>query len=78
MSVPAMLVWLSPLLLLIGLLGVTFVIGVVRARPEDIPAVLKEGGTTLCRLAARLPFPRGASTSENQISGSTPTSGDAP
>ncbi|MEV4316409.1 hypothetical protein [Actinocrispum sp. NPDC049592] len=49
------LLLLSPLLLPIVVLGIAWIIALVRARPEDVPTVLNGGGTFFRRLTERLP-----------------------
>lgn len=59
MSTSILLLLLSPFLVLITVFGLVVIVALFRARPEDIPAVLRECSDVFWRLADRLPHPRG-------------------
>jgi hypothetical protein len=51
----SLLLALAPFLAPLLVLGTVMIVAVVRARPEDIPAMLSSFVEALCRLADRLP-----------------------
>ncbi len=55
MSTSTLLLTMSPLLLLIAVFGAVVIVALLRARPEDVPAVMREAARTFKRLANRLP-----------------------
>ncbi len=65
MSMPVVLAWLSPLLLLIAVAGVVFVVALTQAAEADVPAVFDRCGNIITALCRRLPFVRAADTNED-------------
>jgi hypothetical protein len=52
------LLLLSPLLLLVLMFGLVVIVALCQARPDDIPAVLRECSSVFRRLIDRVPSPR--------------------
>ncbi|MFC0436484.1 hypothetical protein [Kutzneria buriramensis] len=50
-----LLVYLSPLLILIVVFGLVVIVALCQANPEDVPAVLTEATKVFRRLADRVP-----------------------
>lgn len=66
MSTSILLILLSPFLLLTTVVGVVLTVALHRARPEDLPDMLRESARMLRRMADRMPkSPRGAPDAEH-------------